>query len=271
MRSSSSQLKLNTFHNVTHAHSHSTLPLFKTSFRTFPTHTSHFSHSQSTRNSLSIPSSSTFAKAKQLHQQLSLPSTASSTCFPKTINHSNSCKIVRKLKPLQDLNLLYNNYLNYKTTNIHTKSKRPPLLTAFINEKFTDKKLLSLYNLDKDYIIQSYKIKQNSSIAFQNDFNLKHYHNMLLQFTGFNVRKEFIVKMKDKLKHIRALNTERPNYLKYNPKTRWDTLIEKVGNDLPKYIVDKIKRLNESRVKSLTKSAKHNKHPLWKRNEKYIA
>jgi hypothetical protein len=58
--------------------------------------------------------------------------------------------------------------------------------------------------------------------------------------------------------------------LKYNPKTRWDKLIEKVGNDLPKYIVDKIRKLNENRTKSLTKSNKQNKQPLWKRNEKCI-
>ena len=268
MRSSASHLQINTFHNATHVHSHSTLPLFKTSFKTFSTQKS---HSQSTRNSLSITTSNTYYKTKQLHQQLSLPATAPSTNYPKKISHSNSCKIVRKVKPLQDLNLLYNRYLNYKTINIHTNNKRFPLLTTFINERFTDKRLLSLYNLDKDYIVQSYKIKQNNNIALQNDFNLKQYHNMLLQFTGFNVRKEFVIKMRDKLKHINTLNTERHNHLKYNPKTRWDKLIEKVGSDLPKYIVDKIKKLNENRTKSLFKSNnKHNKQPQWKRNEKCV-
>lgn len=266
MRSCSSHLKFNTIHNATHIHSRSTLPLplFKTSF------TPHKSHSQSTRNSLSITTSNTYYKHKQLHPQMSLPSTTSSTTYPKKINHSNSCKIVRKVQPLQDLNLLYNKYLNYKSINNNNNNKRLPLLTTYINERFVDKRLLSLYNLDKDYIIQSYKIKQNNNIALQNDFNLKQYHNMLLQFTGFNVRKEFIIKMKDKLKHINTLNTERYNRLKYNPKTRWDKLIEKVGNDLPKYIVDKIRKLNENRTKSLTKSNKQNKQPLWKRNEKRI-
>ena len=271
MRSCSSHLKFNTIHNAIQSHIHSqstlplSLPLFKTSFKTF---TPHKSHSQTTRNSLSITTSNTYYKHKQLHPQLSLPSTTSFTNYPKKINHSNSCKIVRKIQPLQDLNSLYNKYLNYKSIN--NNNKRPPLLTTYINERFVDKRLLSLYNLNKDYIIQSYKIKQNNNIALQNDFNLKQYHNMLLQFTGLNVRKEFIIKMKDKLKHINTLNTERYNRLKYNPKTRWDKLIEKVGNDLPKYIVDKIRKLNENRTKSLTKSNKQNKQPLWKRNEKCI-
>lgn len=274
MRSCSSHLKFNTIYNKSHIHSQSTLPLplplslplFKTSFKTF---TPHKSRSQTTRNSLSITTSNTYYKHKQLHPQMSLPSTTSSTNYPnKKINHSNSCKIVRKIQPLQDLNSLYNKYLNYKSIN--NNNKRPPLLTTYINERFVDKRLLSLYNLNKDYIIQSYKIKQNNNIALQNDFNLQQYHNMLLQFTGVNVRKEFIIKMRDKLKHINTLNTERYNHLKYNPKTRWDKLIEKVGNDLPKYIVDKIRKLNENRTKSLTKSNKQNKQPLWKRNEKCI-
>ena len=142
MRSCSSHLKFNTIHNAIQSHIHSqltlplSLPLFKTSFKTY---TPHKSHSQSTRNSLSITTSNTYYKHKQLHLQLSLPSTTSSTNYPKKINHSNSCKIVRKIQPLQDLNALYNKYLNYKSIN--NNNKRTPLLTTYINERFVDKRI----------------------------------------------------------------------------------------------------------------------------------
>lgn len=169
-----------------------------------------------------------------------------STKCNKKIQHSFSSIIgrIKKKKSDKQLPQLYQEYLNVNE-NLSKEDKK--IMERIPKDKVPNPKLIKLYKMNNKYMINQYKIKGNNQIAFQKDFKVKDYQSMLLDFTSITARRELLLQMKHSLNDLNKIAMPVNKRMQYNPKSRWDYLIQNIENNVPKFLIEKIKTIGKKK------------------------
>lgn len=120
--------------------------------------------------------------------------------------------------------------------------------TKFIEKKYRNpnKKFDKLYGIKKSHLVRLQEIKNNNSIAYKEDFDLKEYQNILCGMIKKRVRNDNIYILKEDFKKI----NEKLNKGFLSHKGRFSQLAEKIRYNAPSYLVDKLKKLDEEKIKA---------------------
>ena len=120
--------------------------------------------------------------------------------------------------------------------------------TKFIEKKYKNpnKKFNKLYGFNKPYLVRLQEIKNNNSIAYKEDFDLKEYQNILCGMIRKRVRNDNIYILKEDFKKFNEKLEK--GFLSY--KGRFTQLAEKIRYNAPSYLVDKLKKLDEDKLKA---------------------
>ena len=123
--------------------------------------------------------------------------------------------------------------------------------TKFIEKKYRNpsKKFNKLYGLNKPYLVRLQEIKNNNSIAYKDDFDLKEYQNILCGMIKKRVRNDNIYILKEDFKKF----NEKLNKGFLSHKGRFSLLAEKIRYNAPSYLVDKLRKLDEDKLKAKAK------------------
>ena len=101
--------------------------------------------------------------------------------------------------------------------------------------------------MNDKYMINQYKIKGNNQIAYQNEFKVSDYQSMLLDFTSITARRELLLQMKHSLNNLNKIALPVNKRVQYNPKSRWDYLIQNIENNVTKFLIEKIKTIGKKK------------------------
>ena len=120
--------------------------------------------------------------------------------------------------------------------------------TKFIEKKYRNpnKKFDKLYGIKKSHLARLQEIKNNNSIAYKEDFDLKEYQNILCGMIKKRVRNDNIYILKEDFKKF----NEKLNNGFLSHKGRFSQLAEKIRYNAPSYLVDKLKKLDEEKIKA---------------------
>ena len=123
--------------------------------------------------------------------------------------------------------------------------------TKFVEKKYRNpnKKFNKLYMINKPYLVRLQEIKNNKSIAFKDDFDLKEYQNILCGMIRKRVRNDNIFILKEDFKKL----NERLNKGFLSHKGRYSKLAEKIRYNAPSYLINKLQKLDEEKIKSKAK------------------
>ena len=139
--------------------------------------------------------------------------------------------------------------------------------TKFVEKKYKNpfKKFDELFGINKPYLVRLQEIKNNNSIAFKDDFNLQEYQNILCGMIRKRVRNDNIYVLKEDYKKFNEkLNR---GYLSY--KGRFSQLAEKIRYNAPSYLIDKLKKLDEDKLKIKARYFKINLNKKKNNDEDY--
>lgn len=119
--------------------------------------------------------------------------------------------------------------------------------TKFIEQKFSSpqNKLNKLYGLDKKYLNNIKELKNNSSIAFKDDFNIKEYQRILLGMVKKRISKNSLISLKRNFKKFNEKLLK--NYQIH--KGRYTKLADKIQENAPLYLINKLKKLDNDKIK----------------------
>ena len=123
--------------------------------------------------------------------------------------------------------------------------------TKFVEKKYRNpnKKFNKLYGINKSYLIRLQEIKNNNSIAYKDDFNLQEYQKILCGMIRKRVRSDNIYILKEDYKKF----NEKLNKGFLSHKGRFSQLAEKIRYNAPSYLVNKLKKLDEDKLKAKAK------------------
>lgn len=159
------------------------------------------------------------------------------------------------------LSSLYENYLNINDT------PNPPNINGKKENHKSQKYILNkLYKNNSDYNNKEKQIKKNNYITERDDFNLKSYQDMLIDFTSIKASREYVLNMRNNLINLRKkCGMKGDDEKHFKTKCRWDLMLDKLGNNIPFVLIQKLKSLKECKYQALEKE--HQK--LNKFNSKY--
>ena len=123
--------------------------------------------------------------------------------------------------------------------------------TKFIEKKFNSpqNKLNKLYSIDKSYSNNIEEIKSNKYIAYKEDFNIEEYQKILLGMVKKRINQNSLFYLKQ-------------NFKKFNEKLlrgyevhkgRYTKLADKIRNCAPIYLVNKLKKLDDEKIRERAK------------------
>ena len=102
-----------------------------------------------------------------------------------------------------------------------------------------------LYKLNMNYFRRLEELKTNKTIAFKKDFDIFNYQSTLLKLISKKVSDNYILELQDKyLKFNENLNNQRTII----PRGRFTILAEKIKYNIPRYLYDKIKKLDKDKL-----------------------
>ena len=129
-----------------------------------------------------------------------------------------------------------------------------------------------LYKLNMNYFRRLEELKCNKSIAFKKDFDIFNYQSTLIKLISKKVSDNYILELQDKyLKFNESLNNQRTII----PRGRFTNLAEKIKYNIPRYLYEKIKKLDKDKLisrynyfKNIQKNIHSNVEELKSKREK---
>ena len=111
--------------------------------------------------------------------------------------------------------------------------------TKFIEKKYRKPKIKfnKLYGINKPYLLRLKELKDNNSIAYKDDFDLKEYQNVLCGMIRKRVRSDNIYILKEEFKKF----NEKLNKGFISHKGRFTQLAEKIRYNALSFLIDKLK------------------------------
>ena len=128
--------------------------------------------------------------------------------------------------------------------------------TKFIQKKYHNQKMKfdKLYLNDKTFLNRMEEIKSNKTIAFKEDFNVKEYQNILCNMLKKRVGSNNIFYL---IQNYKKFN-EKIGIRFHKYKGRYTKLADKIRNNAPSYLIDKLRKLDQDKLRENAKFLKIN-------------
>lgn len=123
--------------------------------------------------------------------------------------------------------------------------------TKFIEKKYKDQKKIfdKLYLIDKPFLDRMEEIKSNRLLAYKDDFNIEEYQNILCKMLNKRVGSNSIFYLQQDYKKFNEKNGK--GFHRY--KGRYTKLSERIRNNAPSYLIDKLRKLDSDKLKAKAK------------------
>ena len=137
---------------------------------------------------------------------------------------------------------IYEYYISQESKNIIKPIKN---FDKFIKRKYRDpkKRFNKIYCINKSYLQRTKEIKNNKFIALKKDFDIDEYQNAILLFLQNRVD---IKNLHILIQNYKDFN-EKINR-KFSPKGRFTNLANKIRNNAPTYLINKLKDLDKNKL-----------------------
>lgn len=185
---------------------------------------------------------------KDRSKNLSLP-TISSTLYPTTVptyrSRNSKSSLRDALKTGNSTHIFLTKYLSIDEKKFAPKKENAIL--RMIKEKRESpekKRLYSLYNINNNYLRKIKILKRNKKIALNDDFNLEEYQDALIKILTKSVCPDNLIKL---YRDFESLNENVRCTEKLRYRNKWDILAKRVENNVPKFLVEKIKSLGQGK------------------------
>lgn len=128
--------------------------------------------------------------------------------------------------------------------------------TKFIQKKYHNQKMKfdKLYLNDKTFLNRMEEIKSNKTIAFKEDFNVEEYQNILCNMLKKRVGSNNIFYL---IQNYKKFN-EKIGIRFHKYKGRYTKLADKIRNNAPSYLIDKLRKLDQDKLRENAKFLKIN-------------
>ena len=144
---------------------------------------------------------------------------------------------------------VYQHYLSLETKDI--VSDPIDNFTKFIEKKYRNQKKIfdKLYLIDKPFLDRMEEIKSNRKLAYKDDFNIEEYQNILCKMLNKRVGSNLIFYLQQDYKKFNEKNGK--GFHRY--KGRYTKLSERIRNNAPSYLIDKLRKLDLDKLKAKAK------------------
>lgn len=135
------------------------------------------------------------------------------------------------------------------------------------NRFFDDKsqtfleKLSRIYCENKNFLAIVKELKDNNKIAYKKDFNIEEYQSTIIELMDQRVSQKYLLDLQN---DYRALNKKLYGIIE--PKGRFTILAEKLRYNLPSYLLEKMKKLDQDSI--LSKMKYYNQFKSFKKGNK---
>jgi hypothetical protein len=135
------------------------------------------------------------------------------------------------------------------------------------NRFFEDKsqtfleKLSRIYCENKNFLAIVKELKDNNKIAYKKDFNIEEYQSTIMELMDQRVSQKYLLDLQN---DYRALNKKLYGIIE--PKGRFTILAEKLRYNLPSYLLEKMKKLDEDSI--ISKMKYYNQFKSFKKGNK---
>ena len=150
-------------------------------------------------------------------------------------------------------NNIYNHYINEEMNDSHLINDPLKNLTKYLEKKHNNQ-FNDLYMIDKNSFMRLKEIKDNNSIAYKEDFDVKEYQQVLCGMLKKRIGKMNMCGLKDDYRKLNEIIERR--YLSY--KGRYSKLADKISNFAPMFLIEKLHKLDEDNLKNKAKLFKIN-------------
>ena len=155
-------------------------------------------------------------------------------------NKSSNAKPLIKNKNIP-VKKIYEYYISKESKN---KVKPIKNFDKFIKRKFRNpqNRFNKIYCINQPFIKGIQELKQNRSIAFKEDFDINEYQSTLLKIIQKRVGSNNLFQLGQKYREF----NEKMNR-KFSPKGRFTNLANRIRNNVPAYLVDRLKQLDKKK------------------------
>ena len=166
-------------------------------------------------------------------------------------NKSSNTKPLIKNKNIP-VKKIYEYYISKESKN---KVKPIKNFEKFIKRKFRNpqNRFNKIYCINQPFIKGIQELKQNRSIAFKEDFDINEYQSTLLKIIQKRVGSNNLFQLGQKYREF----NEKMNR-KFSPKGRFTNLANRIRNNVPAYLVDRLKQLDKNKLINRAKYFKTN-------------
>ena len=156
--------------------------------------------------------------------------------------YNNSLSRITLTKKNLPVKKIYEYYISQESKNVIKPIKN---FSKFIKRKYRDpkKRFNKIYCINKSYLCRTKEIKNNNYIAFKNDFDIDEYQNAIMQFLQNRVD---IQNLHILMQNYKDFN-EKINR-KFSPKGRFTNLANKIRNNAPTYLINRLKDLDKNKL-----------------------
>ena len=156
--------------------------------------------------------------------------------------YNNSLSRITLTKKNLPVKKIYEYYISQESKNVIKPIKN---FSKFIKRKYRDpkKRFNKIYCINKSYLRRTKEIKNNNYIAFKNDFDIDEYQNAIMQFLQNRVD---IQNLHILMQNYKDFN-EKINR-KFSPKGRFTNLANKIRNNAPTYLINRLKDLDKNKL-----------------------
>lgn len=156
--------------------------------------------------------------------------------------YNNSLSRITLRKKNLPVKKIYEYYISQESKNVIKPIKN---FSKFIKRKYRDpkKRFNKIYCINKSYLRRTKEIKNNNYIAFKNDFDIDEYQNAIMQFLQNRVD---IQNLHILMQNYKDFN-EKINR-KFSPKGRFTNLANKIRNNAPTYLINRLKDLDKNKL-----------------------
>ena len=129
--------------------------------------------------------------------------------------------------------------------------------------KSINEKLKRIYCENKNFDVLMRELKDNRKLAFKDDFDIEEYQNTLLEILEKRISQKGLIDLQD---DYRELNKKL--FSVFEPKGRFTFLAEKLRYNLPSFLIEKMKKLDQDSITN--RMNYYNRFKEFKKDKKLV-
>ena len=189
--------------------------------------------------------------------QIKKPYNLSASSIPK---HSKFYRLSQK--DSIGSHTIYKYYLNKSSSEITLPVKNYQKIFDSKNKSIHEK-LKRIYCENKNFDSLMRELKDNRKLAYKDDFDIEEYQNTLLEILEKRISQKNLIDLQD---DYRDLNKKLFNV--FEPKGRYTFLAEKLRYNLPSFLLEKMKKLDQDSI--INRMNYYNQFKQFKKDKKLV-